>query len=305
MRHRIPLPARLGEQFHVRDAAALGITRARADSRDLHRPFHGVRALRPAATFEEHLELYRPRLRAGQRLVGLSAARLWGLPVPTRWTSMEAIEIAVATGSAPPHTVGVHGRQLSPARSATWKLRGMPTVSPEAACFTVASSLTRDDAVIMLDALVTTSRNYPGPAPRRPLSTIDEIRQQLLVWGRFPGSRTIREALPLTRERVESPKETQTRLALCAAGLPEPVVQYEVRANGILIARTDLAYPEQRVAIEYEGDGHRIDQAQWRKDIRRQRELEDLGWTVIRLTEHDLRGGLASFLARVRRALGR
>ena len=70
-----------------------------------------------------------------------------------------------------------------------------------------------------------------------------------------------------------------------------------------LIARNDLAYPELRIAIEYEGDGHRTDRTQWRRDIRRQRELEDLGWIVIRLTEHDLHDGLASFLTRIRRAI--
>lgn len=122
-------------------------------------------------------------------------------------------------------------------------------------------------------------------------------------WGRFPGSGTIRAAMPLVRDRVESPKETATRLAVTAAGLPEPVVQHEIRLDGILIARTDLAYPRLRIAIEYEGDGHRTDRAQWRTDIRRQRQLEDLGWIVIRLTEHDLHAGRASFLARLHRAI--
>ena len=303
MRHRIPLPRRLGESFHVRDAATLGVSRARTDAKDLHRPFHGVRSLTAASTFEEHVEVYRPRLRDGQRLAGLTAARLWGLPVPPRWSPAEPIDIAVATEKAPPETVGVRGRRLALARSDTWKVRGLPVVDADAACFTTAPLLSLDDAVIMLDALVTTAHNYPGRAPRRPLSTLERVEARLELWGRFPGSRTIRGALPLVRERVESPKETQTRLAIMAAGLPEPVVQYEVRLGGILIARTDLAYPRLRIAIEYEGDGHRTDRAQWRTDIRRQRELEDLGWIVIRMTEHDLREGLASFLTRVRRAI--
>lgn len=303
MRHRIALPARLGETFHVRQAAAAGISRARADARDLHRPFHGVRAVARPTSFDEHVALYRPRLRSGQRFVGITAARLWGLPVPLPWSPAELLELAVPSTQGPPQTQGVHGRRLAQGRSTTWKLRGLPAVSPEAACFSMAALLSADDAVVMLDALVTTSLNYPGLAPRRPLSTVEQITEQLSVWGRFPGSARIRAALPLARLGVESPKETQTRLAIRAAELPEPVVQYEVRVGGILIARNDLAYPELRIAIEYEGDGHRTDRTQWRRDIRRQRELEDLGWIVIRLTEHDLHDGLASFLTRIRRAI--
>lgn len=69
-----------------------------------------------------------------------------------------------------------------------------------------------------------------------------------------------------------------------------------------LVARTDLAYPELKVAIEYEGDGHRTSAEQWRRDIQRQRELEALGWIVIRLTQEDLNDADA-LIDRVRGAI--
>lgn len=71
-----------------------------------------------------------------------------------------------------------------------------------------------------------------------------------------------------------------------------------------LVARVDLAYPELKIAIEYEGDGHRTDKRQWRRDIQRQRDLEDRGWTVIRLTELDL-ARPESVVARISRAIAR
>lgn len=37
------------------------------------------------------------------------------------------------------------------------------------------------------------------------------------------------------------------------------------------------------MAVEYDGDHHRKDRAQYVKDIRRLRMLEELGWTVIRV----------------------
>ncbi|HWS49826.1 MAG TPA: DUF559 domain-containing protein [Microbacterium sp.] len=95
----------------------------------------------------------------------------------------------------------------------------------------------------------------------------------------------------------------RSRLMIVAAGIPEPVVQWEIRSDGRFIARVDLAYPELKIAIEYEGDGHRTERAQWRIDIRRQRDLEDEGWIVIRLTELDLSDGGEAVLGRVRRAI--
>ncbi|MBM7465584.1 endonuclease domain-containing protein [Microbacterium esteraromaticum] len=121
-------------------------------------------------------------------------------------------------------------------------------------------------------------------------------------WGPFRGCVAVRDALPLARAGVESPKESETRLLLLAAGLPEPWVQYRELDGGRLVARIDLAYPEWKVAIEYEGDGHRADREQWRRDIQRQRELEGRGWIVIRLTQADL-GHPGAVVDRIRHAI--
>ncbi len=176
-------------------------------------------------------------------------------------------------------------------------------LDPVPTLFTLAASLTLTEAVVLIDAIITTSVNYPSLDVRRPPADSEGIRAALLRWGRFPGVATIRAALGFAREGVESPKETETRLMIVMAGMPEPVVQHVIRSRGRRLARVDLAYVAERIAIEYEGDHHRTDRAQWREDIRRQRELEEAGWLVIRLTQHDLRAGRAVFIARLRRAL--
>ena len=155
----------------------------------------------------------------------------------------------------------------------------------------------------MLDALLSSADNYPGLRRGRPTFSTEHIAEHLRRWGPFPGVATIRAALELTRPGVESPQETETRLLLVAAGLPQPVIQYEVRDGSRLIARVDLAYPQWRIAIEYEGDGHRTDASQWRRDIQRQRALDERGWIVIRLTHLDLVSGESGLLASVRRAI--
>lgn len=288
MRHRVRLPRHLGDRFSVRSAEAAGIRPDRHSAPDLHRPFRGIRSVHEPATFQDFVDCYLPRLKPGQRFGGVTAARDWGLPLPSKWTVTEPLDVLVPSSGAAPRTPGVRGRRLREDRAATVILKGHPVVDPVAALFTCAATLTVAEATTIIDALLTTSFNYPGLGPGRPLSSREEITRRLEEWQRFPGCGTIRAALPHARERVESPKETETRLLLIANGLPEPVVQYEVWAGELLLGRTDLAYPDLKIAFEYEGDGHRTDKGQWRKDIQRQRHLEGEGWIVIRLTQADL-----------------
>ncbi len=210
--------------------------------------------------------------------------------------------MVVATGSARVRSRGVTGRRLAEGRVHPWRIGELPLIDPVAALFMCAATLTDGQVVVALDALITAADNYPGLRAARPPFTVIDIEQRLRDWGRFPGSRRVRDALSRAREGVESPKETETRLLIVADGLPEPVVQHEIHENGLFIARSDMAYPELKIAIEYEGDGHRTSRDQWRRDIQRQRELEDHGWIVIRVTQLDL-DDARPLLDRIRRAM--
>ncbi|MFS2242269.1 endonuclease domain-containing protein [Microbacterium sp. OR16] len=308
MHHRKTLPAALGVHFALRDATAAGVGKWRASAPDLARPFNGVRAPAEPETFLQNVACYRPRMRPHHRLVGRSAMRVWGIPHPDPWQPKtekkprEPIEIAVPRNATPPRTAGVAGRRLTEDRASTWTVRGVRTVDPVAALITTAHELSLEAAVIAIDAIITRSLNYPGLEPGRPRVTRSEIAIRVDCWGWFTGRDTVRTALALARDGVESPKETETRLMLVRHGLPEPHVQHDVFDGHRRIARVDLAYPEAKIAIEYEGDGHRTSQEQWRRDIQRQRELEALGWIVMRLTQVDLDDPDA-LITRVRSAL--
>jgi very-short-patch-repair endonuclease len=219
------------------------------------------------------------------------------------WRIDEPVEVVVATGSSPPRTTGVRGRRLAPDRIETREIHGLALLDPIATVFASAAGLTHRQTAVMVEALIATARNYPGKRDDCPPATVAMIHRRLLEWGRFPGCGKLRAALEIVREGAESPKETETRLLLRDFHLPEPVVQHTVVVDGRFVARTDLAYPEWRIAIEYEGDHHRTDRDQWRADIRRQRDLEDNGWIVIRVTQLDLAEGGAALAARVRRAI--
>ncbi len=302
MRIRGPLPSRLGGRFTIQEAARAGVGRSRRDAPDLLRPFPGIRSVTPVDTFSERVSTYHRRMKPAHRYVGRTAMRLWGLPLPWEWNRRESLQVAFPPDAAPPRTAGVMGRRLAPHRAETLILQGVPVVDAIAAFFSTAAELDLGHAIAVADALLTTADDYPGLGPGRPLATRESIARRLAEWGRFPGSATVREALKHAREKVESPKETETRLLLVNAGMHEPEIQFEVRVGRRLIARTDLAYPELKIAIEYEGDGHRRSKEQWRVDIRRQRELATRGWIVVRLTQADLDDGGRTLLQSVRSA---
>jgi hypothetical protein len=86
--------------------------------------------------------------------------------------------------------------------------------------------------------------------------------------------------------------------------LPEPTFHYLLEVDGVVVAELDLAYPEQKVAIEVDGYGvHLRSQAIFENDRRRQNELEILGWAVLRFTRHALRDRPDRVADQVRRLL--
>lgn len=117
--------------------------------------------------------------------------------------------------------------------------------------------------------------------------------------GRW-GVTKVRRAVPLVDPRAESAPESRVRVACRLAGL-SPVPQYEVRVDGMFVARVDLAFPDERLAIEYEGAYH-FEDGQIARDDERIARLVAAGWRVIRLSATDLRD-LAAAVQRIRSAL--
>ena len=122
------------------------------------------------------------------------------------------------------------------------------------------------------------------------------------VADRHPGARGLRKletALEFVDAGAQSPRETYLRLLLIQAGLPRPQTQIPV----IMDDETyylDMGWEDCMVAVEYDGEHHRTDPLQYRKDIRRQEALQRLEWIVIRVVAGD---HPAATLRRVRRAL--
>lgn len=148
--------------------------------------------------------------------------------------------------------------------------------------------------------LVACCDHLVGPSSRvRPRISLTELRALVQDAPARYRIKAVRAAVADARERVESPKETETRLLLRAAGFAEPIVNRSIRApvtgEGF---RLDLSYPDLKLAIEYDGFWHSTDRRRHRRDRRKDDVLHELGWRVVRASDQDLREP-ANFLGRV------
>jgi len=124
------------------------------------------------------------------------------------------------------------------------------------------------------------------------------------AWSRhLHGVRRSRANAGRVRERVRSFRETDLRLVLALAGLPEAQVNSDiVDDSGTFLGCGDLVLRTWRIVLEYDGWYHERTAAQRHQDLARREALESAGWLVIVLVSTDL-DRPASLIARVWRAL--
>lgn len=144
-------------------------------------------------------------------------------------------------------------------------------------------------------------RSFVDAATVLPFRALVQAGDQLVRIGRTSQERLLafaydshldgvvraREAALLVRDRVDSPRGTDLRLLLVAAGLPEPEVNAEIVQDGRWLARGDLVFPDLRVLVEHDGWHHERDADQRQKDHLRRERLEAAGWTVVVVTSAD------------------
>lgn len=144
-------------------------------------------------------------------------------------------------------------------------------------------------------------------ALRRELTTLDRLRavgSRVAKRGR-PGSAKFRAAVEQRDPDAALPESEPERLlaeALVKQGLPRPVHQHVVRnARSGFIARVDLAYPDDRIVIEYESIEHHTGKAALLRDSARRNAMAGVGLTVLTATIADLRDSAARLAGEVRR----
>jgi very-short-patch-repair endonuclease len=71
--------------------------------------------------------------------------------------------------------------------------------------------------------------------------------------------------------------------------LPLPELQYEIRGEAGETWRVDFAWPDHRVAAEYESVAWHAGRREMLRDKRRLARLQELGWTVTPIVVADVR----------------
>lgn len=284
-----PLPEELhAGGFAVQKARAVGLSPGVLRSSAFVAPHRGIRALEEPRSLLDRAVACSPLLRPWQCLGGVSALAVLGLPVPRRLSSTEHVEVISVKGRSRPAREGVRARRLAAHRFDARSADGIRVAAPALAWALMAGRCTVHELVVLGDAIVTGAGNYPGRRLTGPLASVDDLRAITDEWAGSTGAAALRAALPLIREDVESPRESDMRLYIVGAGMPEPEVQvniYDPR-TGRLLGRADLFHREARVVEEYEGDGHRS-KRQWDRDIQKYREFERVGLQVVRATDRD------------------
>lgn len=220
----------------------------------------------------------------------LTAAAVWGLEIPMQPPD-DRVHLTVATGSAVRARADrvIHRSPLTDDQ--VEERLGFRITTPPRTWRDLAMILAPAALLAVSDQLVAhwcSPGQLAAALQRRPA-------------GR--GAARARAVLPLADPRPGSPMESVVRWLLHAARVPAPDLQYEIwTPEGTF--HPDLAWPEFKVLVEFDGDHHR-DRKTFVDDLRRQNALVAAGWTVLRFSSADVLGHPERVIAQIERALGR
>ena len=165
---------------------------------------------------------------------------------------------------------------------------GRRITAPAWTAVEVARSLRRPRALATLDA-----------ALRSRTCTLPDLWRAAIEQKGRRGIVAVRNLLPLADARSESPMESEARLAMLDGGLPVPELQYEIVDGNGELRRLDFAWPDSRVAAEYDGVAWHSGAEAMRRDRRRHNALQDVGWAVVPIVFEDVRYRWWEMVARI------
>jgi Protein of unknown function (DUF559) len=264
--------------WHLRHPDAVRLSRdtylSRSDDGDLRTRLPAILMTAPAGSVISHQ----------------TAAALWRVEIPMAPPEQPA-HLTVPPGSKARNRRDrrVHRGHLRPEDVETWW--GMPVTTPARTWRDLGAALEPAALLAVTDQLL---GFLCRPA---------DLQQALTRTPSGRGAARCRRVLAVADPRVDSPMESVTRWLLHAAGLPRPVLQYRALDDrGRQIGFGDMAWPEHKVLVEFDGNVHR-ERRVFVDDLRRQNRLVLEGWIVLRFTSADVLGRPDEVVAAVRRAL--
>lgn len=223
----------------------------------------------------------------GGALAGYSAAELLGASCAPRDAPAEVL----VPRDLRPHP-GLRVSRGTVELSDVTCVGGCRVTTPERTAWDLARRLPLVEALVAVDALA----RVGGFAP-------SILLDRRTAAPRARGVRRLSDVVTLADPGAESPMETRLRVALIVGRLPAPKVQYVIRdEHGFPLARADLAYPDARVDIEYDGAKH-YDRLQHLRDRDRDSLLATHGWETLRVDAHGMGTGVLRTVLEIHRLL--
>ncbi|MEV6875446.1 DUF559 domain-containing protein [Amycolatopsis sp. NPDC051128] len=174
----------------------------------------------------------------------------------------------------------VHRAEYEP--SDVIELKGLPAFSLDLALADYLCAGDERTAFAAVDQAMT------GLPPDHCRTLRENVRDRLVDRRDRRGIHRAQMLLALATGKAESPPESILRLIVVQAGFPVPDVQYEIpTVDGRLLYVLDLAWPELRIALEY--DGFAAHEERHERDAERDERMAGRGWITIRATAVDLR----------------
>ncbi|MEQ4305947.1 hypothetical protein ABNF97_31950 [Plantactinospora sp. B6F1] len=203
------------------------------------------------------------------------------------------VEVVVPSGIrfGPMAGLRVHTVDLAP--DDVLARQGIPVTTPKRTCWDLARWIDLVEAVALVDQFLA-----------RRIVTTPELRDHALRRTGDRGWRLMLRVVDLADPGSESPQESRLRVRLVLAGVPRPETQYVVQDRRGFVARVDLAWPDVRVAVEYDGLWHN-DSAQFHRDRQRLNRLLGSDWLVLHVTAQRLRDDFDGIVTELRAALRR
>jgi len=291
---RKPIPSTMPLGFSVADARRNGITAGQLRNPAFGRPFFGTRT-RPGSDdgLLPRCHSLASRMSPGVAFSHTTAALLLGAPLPA---ACEPGPLHVMS-PAPVRALrckGVAGHEARLEPEDILLTSGLPVTTPERTWCDLAAVLEFPDLVAVGDYLL---------CWENPKTTVERMQDAVIRYPSQRGRAVHALALAALSSYSRSRPESLLRVQLVASPLPDPIPNFGVRlARSGRNIEIDLAYPDYKVGVEYQGDHHRTDRAQWRGDIRRGNDAVDEGWSMIYFTGDDT-DDLPAVVSRVERRL--
>jgi very-short-patch-repair endonuclease len=93
--------------------------------------------------------------------------------------------------------------------------------------------------------------------------------------------------------------ESEARLVMIDGGVPPDVLQHEIVDRNFRLWRVDFAWPDRKVAVEYDGFDWHSDREAFRRDRQKRAVLQEMGWSVLSVVFDDVRHRSRDMLRRI------